>query len=141
MAVNFTNLTANVNNIQALSDKPNITDGLTSAELKARFDKAGSDIKTYINGTHIPELEQILNNLITDVTQIVTDGVAEVDAKIAKLATSLGLNVTTWNSSTTYAEGDQVIYDYTVYEATVENTGITPTDTSYWKKVIIMEVE
>ena len=35
MAVNLTNLTANVNNIQGLSDRPNIADGITSQELKA----------------------------------------------------------------------------------------------------------
>lgn len=61
MAVNLTRFSANVNNIQGLSDRPNTIDGLTSAELKAKFDKAGSDIKEYLNGTHIPELESKLN--------------------------------------------------------------------------------
>lgn len=64
MAINLTNLTANVNNIQALSDVPS-EDGLTSTDLKAKFDKAGDDIKTYINGTLIPELETDLNNVYT----------------------------------------------------------------------------
>ena len=67
MAVNLTNLTANVNNIQGLSDRPNIADGITAQELKALFDKAASDIKTYINGTLIPELEYQLNQMVTDV--------------------------------------------------------------------------
>lgn len=70
MAMNLTNFTANVNNIQALSDRPNTADGLTSAELKAKFDKAGSDIKEYLNGTHIPELEEFLNGLSTDISDI-----------------------------------------------------------------------
>lgn len=67
MAVNLTNLTANVNNIQGLSDRPNIADGITAQQLKALFDKAASDIKTYINGTLIPELETELNQMVTDV--------------------------------------------------------------------------
>lgn len=47
----------NVNNISELSDLPNTEEGLTSAELKARFDKAGSDIKYFLNNIHIPQLE------------------------------------------------------------------------------------
>lgn len=53
----LTKFTVDVNNIQALSDRPNTIDGLTSDQLKAKFDKAGSDIKTFINGTLIEELE------------------------------------------------------------------------------------
>ena len=63
MAINLTRMTANVNNIQALSDRPNQTDGLTADGLKARYDKAGSDIKTFINTTMLPEIEQVLNLL------------------------------------------------------------------------------
>ena len=58
-AINLTNLTANVNNIQALSDRPNTADGITSQQLKERFDKAGADIKDYLNNVHIEELEDL----------------------------------------------------------------------------------
>lgn len=68
----LTKLTANVNNIQALSDRPNELDGLTSAELKQRFDKAGADIKEYINDTLTTELDSILNS-IPDVSNFVTN--------------------------------------------------------------------
>lgn len=61
--INLTKMTANVNNIQALSDLPNQTDGLTPDGLKARYDKAGSDIKTFLNTSLIPEIEQLLNAL------------------------------------------------------------------------------
>ncbi len=54
----LTKFTVNVNNIQALSDRPNTADGLTSHELKERFDKAGSDIKDFLNNTLIPEIEK-----------------------------------------------------------------------------------
>ena len=42
--------------ISKLSDLPNDTDGLTAAELKARFDLAGKVLKQYINGTLLEEL-------------------------------------------------------------------------------------
>ena len=62
MSVNLTKMTANVNNIQALSDLPNQTDGLTAQGLKERFDKAGSDIKTFMNTSLIPEVEQAFSS-------------------------------------------------------------------------------
>lgn len=66
----LTKLTANVNNIQALSDRPNELDGLTSAELKEKFDKAGADIKTYINETLTDELDDVIAT-IPDVSDFV----------------------------------------------------------------------
>ena len=59
----LTKMNVNVNNIQALSDRPNTADGLTSAELKERFDKAGADIKTYLNNTLTVELDTAFNNI------------------------------------------------------------------------------
>ena len=47
-------LTADLNVIAALSDLPNTDDGLSAAQLKAKFDEAGNAIKTYINGSLIP---------------------------------------------------------------------------------------
>lgn len=56
----LTKLTANVNNIQSLSDRPNTIDGLTSSQLKELFDKAGADIKTFLNETLTEELDDII---------------------------------------------------------------------------------
>lgn len=50
-------MTASTDNIQALADRPNDQNGLSAAELKAAFDKAGDDIKSYINNILIPYLE------------------------------------------------------------------------------------
>lgn len=55
--MSLTKLTTDLENIQALSDKPNEIEGLTADELKAKFDKAGSDIKTYINDTLTTEVD------------------------------------------------------------------------------------
>lgn len=47
-------LDGDLNIIQQLDDEPNDVGGLTSAELKAKFDQAGNTIKQYINETLIP---------------------------------------------------------------------------------------
>lgn len=63
MAIPFFNV--DVDNVSQLSDLPNSEDGLTSAQLKAVFDKAGSDIKTYINGTLVPNINTALAKAFT----------------------------------------------------------------------------
>jgi hypothetical protein len=73
-ALNLTNLTANVNNIQALSDRPNTADGITSQQLKERFDKAGADIKDWANNTLIEELESYINMLKTHIETLENAG-------------------------------------------------------------------
>ena len=52
----FTQMTGEVNNISKLKDRPNEPpDALTSAQLKAEFDKAPTALKAFINA-HIEEL-------------------------------------------------------------------------------------
>ena len=63
MAISLFN--ADVDNVSQLSDLPNSEDGLTSAQLKAVFDKAGTDIKTYINGTLVPQINTALAKAFT----------------------------------------------------------------------------
>lgn len=55
----LTELTSDLNIIAALSDEPNDTDGLTAAQLKAKFDEAGNTIKTYLNETLLDELQGV----------------------------------------------------------------------------------
>ncbi len=43
-----------LNIIQKLDDEPNDVGGLTSADLKAKFDEAGNIIKKYLNNTLVP---------------------------------------------------------------------------------------
>lgn len=73
-ALNITNLTANVNNIQGLSDRPNTADGLTAQQLKEKFDKAGSDIKQYINLTQNDEIETYMNNVVKPTIEAIQNG-------------------------------------------------------------------
>lgn len=66
----LTKFTTDVENIQALSNKPNEVEGLTADQLKAKFDKAGEDIKTYLNSTLSSELDTSIGTLQTDVTTL-----------------------------------------------------------------------
>lgn len=52
----YTTFDTDVENIQKLGDQPNDTDGLSADELKALFDKAGMDLKAFINNTMLPEI-------------------------------------------------------------------------------------
>lgn len=52
----LTKLTTDIENISKLPDRPNLEEGYTSTYLKELFDKAGVDIKSYINNTLIEEL-------------------------------------------------------------------------------------
>lgn len=73
-ALYLTRMATSVNNIQELSDRPNTADGLTSQQLKERFDKAGSDIKDYVNTSLETELETYINTTIAgEINGIETD--------------------------------------------------------------------
>lgn len=49
-------LEEDMDNIQKLDDEPNDVGGLTAAELKYEFDRAGNIIKKYLNETLVPTL-------------------------------------------------------------------------------------
>ena len=42
--------------VSALDDEPNDVGGMTSGELKEKFDEGGNALKEYINNTLIPSL-------------------------------------------------------------------------------------
>ena len=54
---NFTQLTDSLAIIAALATLPNQDDGLTAAQLKAKFDESGLSIQDFLNNTLIAELE------------------------------------------------------------------------------------
>lgn len=49
---------------QKLSDEPNDVGGLSAQELKAKFDQAGLAIQSYLNETHLPQVEQALEDTL-----------------------------------------------------------------------------
>ncbi len=60
----LTKLTVSVDNVQALTDRPNSNEGLTADQLKAAFDQAGEDIKEYINDTLTDELDTTIASIV-----------------------------------------------------------------------------
>ncbi len=62
--MSLTKLTANLNNVQSLPDKPSIT----TDELKAVFDAAGNAIKEYLNATMTAEIDNLISGLMSDIT-------------------------------------------------------------------------
>jgi len=68
----------NVRNVSSLPDKP----ALTSEELKLLFDKAGIDIKNYINNVLVQEINNELANKVTVVSGrrlITTDEINKIN--------------------------------------------------------------
>ena len=63
----LTKATFGVTNISDLSSTPNATEGLTAAQLQAKFDKTGADAKTYINDTLTAEIDAE-NVILTNAT-------------------------------------------------------------------------
>lgn len=55
----LTKFEVDVANVSKLDDEPNIIGGMSAEELKAVFDKAGVDIKAFLNGGLLLELERL----------------------------------------------------------------------------------
>lgn len=67
-------LDGDLNIIQKLDDEPNDVGGLTSAELKAKFDESGNIIKKYINETLIPAVLAEGTTAVRYTPQTLSDG-------------------------------------------------------------------
>lgn len=94
-----------VDNISSLSTTPNVTEGLTAAELQARFDKSASDNKSYINNTLTTEIDAELADIesaVSDNTSDISDNTTELEGlnKIYNTLAEIGLNDTTDMSAT-----------------------------------------
>ena len=62
----ITKLDKDMDIIQKLGDEPNDVDGLSSADLKAKFDEGNNAIKEWINESFIPDVERELEIAIRD---------------------------------------------------------------------------
>ena len=97
MAVNITKFTKAVDNIANLADNPNES-GLTPSDLKDKFDQAGKDIKSYINNTLIDELETLLDNYASDISDqsaAITSVTSTANTNASNIGTLSNLNTTT----------------------------------------------
>lgn len=80
----LTKFTGNTNVISELADTPT----LTSEELKAKFDEAGSNIKKYINETLTGEIEQSISNDKAILQKTILNTKTELNNTIAQLDSS-----------------------------------------------------
>lgn len=80
--MSLTKLSATVTNVGALENLPNDTSGLTATQLKAVFDKAGVDIKDYINNTLTSELD---STIVTTITSVIDDLIALNSYQVADI--------------------------------------------------------
>ena len=82
----LTKLLSDLYIISLLDDEPNDVGGMSSAELKAKFDEAANTIKTYINESLIPELAGVngAGSVGIDTVPGLT-GVSSVQAALAKI--------------------------------------------------------
>lgn len=61
--MSLTKFETDMNIISRLDDEPNDVGGLSSAELKAKFDEAGLTIQKYLNEVLLPSIQKELTNL------------------------------------------------------------------------------
>lgn len=71
MALTLTPFTKDMKIIAALGDNPNSDNDLTAQGLKEKFDEGGREIKTYINGTLIPEIQNAFTEYIDEVDALI----------------------------------------------------------------------
>lgn len=139
-------LDGDLNIIQKLDDEPNDVGGLTSAELKAKFDESGNIIKKYINETLIPAV------LAEDATEesrkqaeaarVAAEQVrqsneaARQNAEAQRVSAENARNVwEDYSSSKAYAVGNKVASAGSSYLCIKPCTGIAPPNAEYWRLI------
>lgn len=143
-----------LNIIQKLDDEPNDVGGLTSAELKAEFDKAGNTIKTYINETLIPailsedatekgrqaaETARVAaekSRVEVEKTREAAEA-ARVEAENGRAAAEKDRQVWEYyNEQRTYVPGNKVFYQGSSFVCTTPAQGILPTEKTHWTVIV-----
>lgn len=139
----ITYMDGDLNIIQALDDEPNDVGGLTSAELKAKFDEAGNKIKTYINETLIPE---ILTEEATEAARAAAEAQREanenqrienenarIEAEKSRVSAEAARSVfEPYSAETQYSVGNKVTLAGSTYRCVQACKGIAPSDDAYW---------
>jgi hypothetical protein len=126
--MSLSNFDQDMNIIAALSDDPNADDGLTAAQLKAKFDSAGNKIKTWFNSVLIPYINGAnigSDNIKTGaVTSAKLADYAVVSGKIADYA------VTSNKIANEAVTGDRIA-DATIGSSKLADGAITPQKLSF----------
>ena len=105
----FTRFETDTANIIKLSDRPKQNDGLSAAQVKAKFDKAGVDLKTYLNDVLTEELERTTDGdsgADNIGATAVGDGTAET---VQGILEEMDANVTALDSAAVHLTGNETI--------------------------------
>ena len=146
-------LDGDLNIIQKLDDEPNDVGGLTSAELKAKFDESGNIIKKYINETLIPavlaedateesrkqaEAARVAAEQVRQTNEETrkSNEAARQNAESQRVSAENARNVwEDYSASKAYAVGNKVAYGGSSYLCIKPCTGIAPPNAEYWRLI------
>lgn len=146
-------LDGDLNIIQKLDDEPNDVGGLTSAELKAKFDESGNIIKKYINETLIPavlaedateesrkqaEAARVAAEQTRQTNEETrkSNEAARQNAESQRVSAESARNVwEDYSASKAYAVGNKVAYGGSSYLCIKPCTGIAPPNAEYWRLI------
>ena len=146
-------LDGDLNIIQKLDDEPNDVGGLTSAELKAKFDESGNIIKKYINETLIPavlaedateesrkqaEAARVAAEQTRQTNEETrqSNEAARQNAESQRVSAENARNVwEDYSASKAYAVGNKVAYGGSSYLCIKPCTGIAPPNAEYWRLI------
>ena len=78
----LTTYTGDTNYISQLDNQPNDNDGLSAAELKAKFDQFGTEFIAFFNGEHLPELLAAINAAAQGISSDGVDGSLIIDGTV-----------------------------------------------------------
>ena len=90
----LTKFNENVNNVQGLANQPT----QTATQLKEVFDKAGSDIKTYINTVLTAEIDSKISELTTKINSIYPVGAIYMSVNSTNPGTLFGGTWVEWGT-------------------------------------------
>ena len=146
-------LDGDLNIIQKLDDEPNDVGGLTSAELKAKFDESGNIIKKYINETLIPAV------LAEDATEESrkqaeaarvaaeqtrqsneetrkSNETARQNAESQRVSAENARNVwENYDVTKVYTVGNKVVYGGSSYLCIKPCISVNPMNGTYWRRI------
>ena len=131
-------LNPNTGVITAKGFKGNLT-GNASTSTKATNDSDGNKISTtYAKKTSIPTKTSQLSNdsgFITDSGDVITT----IQNNITNLLKALGLYTNTYSNTKTYAVGDRVIYNHTIYECKTAITKAENFNANKWTLIPLIK--
>lgn len=131
-------LNPNTGVITAKGFKGNLT-GNASTSTKATNDSDGNKISTtYAKKTSIPTKTSQLSNdsgFITDSGDVITT----IQNNITNLLKALGLYTNTYSNTKTYAVGDRVIYNHTIYECKTAITRAENFNANKWTLIPLIK--